>query len=224
MKAIERLKRDHAILRSKLDVLEAGLRMGPATWFVLREVSLTLSRQFTNHMRREEELVMACRKAMHPKMLAEVAVEHHDEPEHLRVINQLFVRERGHTLERIRPELTAVIEGLRCHMTQEERELFPLLERVLGAREPLEAREVSQAHLHECMTVNRIVHDYPTTKPVFERFFVSIPYEGCDCLDEVAWRHGMESQELLDQLEQAIPPGKRSRSDMEKDRERCGCR
>ena len=91
MNAIERLKRDHAILRSKLDVLEAGLRMGPKTWYVLREVCFTLSRQLRNHRQRERDLVMACRKAMKPHGLAEVAVEHRDEPEHLRTINRLFV-------------------------------------------------------------------------------------------------------------------------------------
>ena len=74
MRAIDRLRRDHQILRSKLDVLETALTMGPETWFVLREVCFTLARQLRDHMRREEELVMACRQALHPKVLAEIAV------------------------------------------------------------------------------------------------------------------------------------------------------
>lgn len=44
MEPIARLKRDHRILRSKFDVLESALRMGPETWFVLREVCYSLSR------------------------------------------------------------------------------------------------------------------------------------------------------------------------------------
>ncbi len=225
MSAIERLKRDHAILRSKLEVLEAGLRMGPETWYVLREVCFTLSRQLRDHMQREEDLVMACRKAMKPHVLAELAAEHRDEPEHLRTINRLFVEEHGHTLDRIRPALTEVIQGLRHHMTEEERDLFPILEQALAAREPAnaQAQQPSGAPLHACMTVNSVLHQYPATSGVFEDLFVNIPYEGCDCLDEVAWRRGMDVQELLDRLGQSAlsgsPTGERAQ-----EKEVCACR
>ena len=78
MNAIDRLRRDHTILRSKLDILETALTMGPDVWFVLRETCFTLGRQLRDHIRREEELVAACRKMMNPKVLAEIVVEHHD--------------------------------------------------------------------------------------------------------------------------------------------------
>ncbi len=58
--------------------------------------------------------------------------------------------------------------------------------------------------LEEVMTVNRVLQQYPATRSVFEQLFVNLPFEGADCLDEVAWRHGMEARELLGQLEQAI--------------------
>jgi iron-sulfur cluster repair protein YtfE (RIC family) len=205
MNAVDRLKRDHTILRSKLDVLQSALAMGPETWYVLREVCFTLSRQIRDHIKREEALVARCRKAMTPKALAEVAVEHKDEPAHLRTINRLFVTEHGHSLERIKPALTEVIQGLRRHMDEEERELFPIFERVLGEREPAAAEPTAKpCHVDETMTVNRIVQEFPRTKPVFEQLFVNLPYEGCHCLDEVAWRHGMESQQLLHALEDVI--------------------
>ena len=225
MKAIERLKQDHVILRSKLDVLDAGLRMGPETWYVLREVCFTLSRQLRNHMQREEDLVMACRRAMKPHVLAEIAVEHRDEPELLRTINRLFVEEHGHTLERIRPALTGVIRGLRRHMLAEERELFPVLARELAGRESASAQPQQAAgpRLHECMTVNSVLREYPATRVVFERLFVNIPHEGSDCLDEVAWRRGMESQELLDRLEQSVLPGS-SASELVREHAICACR
>ena len=54
------------------------------------------------------------------------------------------------------------------------------------------------------MTINRIVHEFPSTKPVFDRFSINVPLEGCTCLDEVAWRHGMEAEELLRRLEAVI--------------------
>ena len=253
MQAVERLKRDHTLLRSKLDVVEVALRMvpppgssaeggpreargpsepesgggmGPGVLYVLREVCLTLARQLRDHIKREEELVVACRHALSPPGLAALAVAHRYEPAHLRAINRLFVEEPSHTLERIRPALSAVLQGLRRHMAEEEAELFPLLERVLSARESAHAsvEEASGWHLHECMTVNRVVHDYPTTKEVFERSFIDVSMEGCYCLDEVAWRHGMESRELLEQLEQVIPPGVARASGLEKKREPCECR
>ena len=209
MNAIERLKRDHQVLRTKLDVLEAALGMGPETWFVLREVCFTLSRQLQDHIKREEELVVACRKAMNPKVLAEVAVEHHDEPEHLRTINRLFVSDARDAFERIKPALTEVIHGLRRHMAEEEFELFPILERVLGAQHetPDATAPSSPPRIDEVMTVNRIVQQFPCTKLVFQRLFINIPLEGCTCLDEVAWRHGMESRELLNSLETVIQSG-----------------
>ena len=53
MRTIERLRRDHEILRTKLDVLEGTLRMTPpTTWFILRELCYTLSRQLQGHVRR----------------------------------------------------------------------------------------------------------------------------------------------------------------------------
>ena len=64
MNTVGRLRRDHAILRAKLDVLEAALRMGPEVWYVLREVCFTLARQLRDHIKREEELVAGCRQTM----------------------------------------------------------------------------------------------------------------------------------------------------------------
>ncbi len=204
MKTVDRLRRDHTILRSKLDVLETALQMGPEAWFVLREVCFTLSRQLGDHIKREEDLVAACRKAMNPKVLAEVVVEHHDEPVHLRTINRLFVTTTGHSLAGIRPALCEVIEGLRRHMAEEETELFPILERTLAASESAKATAAEGTQLDECMTVNRVVQAFPRTKEVFERLFVNVPLEGCACLDEVAWRHGMTSEELVKILEGTI--------------------
>lgn len=210
MNTVERLRRDHKILRAKLDLLESALRIGAQTWFVLREVCFTLSRQLRDHIRREEELVAACRSAMNPKVLAEVVVVHREEPQLLQTVNRLFVTEAGQSWERLRPLLTGVIEGLRRHMDEEEAELFPILERMLAEQETVRsAPPKPRSPLDETMTVNRIVQRFPRTKPVFEQFFIHIPTEGCTCLDEVAWRHGMESRELLERLEQAI--------------EACGC-
>lgn len=200
MNAVDRLRRDHKILRAKLNVLESALGMGAETWYVLREVCFTLARQLRDHMKREEALVMACRN---PKVLADIAMEHRDEPEHLRAINRLFAQEKTQVLDRIGPALQAVIQGLRRHMDEEEAELFPLLERQIASLAPPATARAAQG-VDECMTVNRVVHEYPATHRIFEQLFINVPIEGSTCLDEVAWRHGMESRELLKQLEAAI--------------------
>ena len=207
MNAVDRLRRDHQILRTKLSILENALGMGPDAWFVLRELSFTFSRQLVGHIRREEDLVAACRRALDPKVLAELAVEHRDEPAHLRALNQLFLTAQGQSVDQVRPQLMLVISGLRHHMAEEERDLFSILERTL-AQDPAGPRPAPAGRtLDDTMTVNRVIQEHPATEPVFTQLFVNVPHEGCTCLDEVAWRHGMDSGELISRLEQAIRLG-----------------
>jgi hypothetical protein len=59
--------------------------------------------------------------------------------------------------------------------------------------------------LREQMTVNYVLHECPETGEIFENLFVNPAFEGYDCLDEVAWRHGMAVEELIHQLEEAAP-------------------
>lgn len=205
MNAIERLKRDHVLLRAKLNLLEVALAMGQETWFVLRELCHSLARQLQDHIRREEILVGQGRSVLDPQMLGRMHVEHHDEPQRLRTLLKLFVSVPGHSLADIKPVLTDVIGGLRRHMEEEETMLFPVLEQLLAkqpASKPLP--ESAEPALSETMTVNRILHEHPGAQRVFERLFINVPLEGSDCLDEVAWRHGMEGRELISRLEQAL--------------------
>ena len=109
MNAIDRLKRDHKILRSKLDVLEGALSMGSEAWFVLRELCYTLSRQLQDHIKREEKLVKACKDVFREDALTHLTVAHTDEPQLLRRVNRLFVEEHGHSLNAIKPALTTLI-------------------------------------------------------------------------------------------------------------------
>lgn len=203
MNAIERLKRDHTILRAKLDILETAVWMGPGAWYVLRELCFTLARQLQDHIRREEALVAACRKTLDPRILATIDVDHHDEPRQLRTINRLFLEASNHSLTRLRPALLDVILRLRRHMDDEESGLFPILERTVEDV-PMPAVERRLCHTDETMTVNRVVGEFPATKPVFDRLFINLAMEGCDCLDEVAWRHGVDAKDLVVQLDQAI--------------------
>ena len=209
MRAVDRLRRDHEILRTKLDVLEATLRMTPpTTWFILRELCYTLSRQLQDHIRREEELVTVCQQSLSPDVRSHVRLEHDEEPQLLRTVNHLFIEEGGKAIEQVRTVLDELIPRLRRHMEGEEAELFPAIEEMLGDQEKSSAQGASPAvKLHEEMTVNHILHTYPQTKLLLERLFVNVPYEGYDCLDEVAWRRGMDCCQFLDLLEEAITVG-----------------
>ena len=205
MDALERLKRDHVILRAKLSVVEGALTMGPEMWFVLREVCHTLSCQLQDHIKREEELVRACKASLTDEALSHLTVEHKDEPALLRTVNRLFIEDEGHSLVAIKPALTRLIDGLHAHMDEEEAELFPVLEQVLALREASPVREPqATSHVTETMAVNRVLREFPATKQVFDSLFVNVPFEGCDCLDEVAWRRGMETRDLIDKLEEMI--------------------
>ncbi len=69
---------------------------------------------------------------------------------------------------------------------------------------------LAQQMIDETMTVNRLAQKFPVTRRVFEQLFINVPLEGCTCLDEVAWRHGMEARDLINKLEAVITS--------------CGCR
>lgn len=206
MNAIDRLRRDHQILRSKLEVLEAALRLTPpTTWFILRELCYTLSRQLQDHIRREEQLIATCRATLSPNVLAHTQLEHEDEPQLLRTVHHLFVEEGGQALERVRAALNELTPRLRRHMDEEEADLFPVIEQALGDQEASEGQEpLPPVRLCEEMTVNHVLHTYPKTRMLLERLFINVPYEGYDCLDEVAWRRGMDCRQLLVVLEEAI--------------------
>ncbi|MGH7419927.1 MAG: hypothetical protein ACREKB_19320, partial [Candidatus Rokuibacteriota bacterium] len=56
----------------------------------------------------------------------------------------------------------------------------------------------------EAMTVGETLRRFPETQPVFEQLFVRLSLEAYDCLDEVAWRHGVPGEALRAQLNAAI--------------------
>ncbi len=203
MRAIDRLKRDHQLLSTKFALIESALRMGPGSWFVLREMCFSLACQLTDHIRREERVLARCRAVLPSGAREAAALAHRDEPEHLRAINGMFLGPEGSQFSRIEAALLTTIRGLREHMAEEERDLFPAVERFVGAegrQETVPAVGETDA-LEETMSVNRVLREHPETQPVFDRLFINVPYEGCHCLDEVAWRHGMDSRELINQLE-----------------------
>lgn len=203
METLERLRRDHALLRAKLTLVENVLRMGPEAWLALREMSFSLLRQLQDHVAREDALVQRCRCRLDPKVQAPVEAEHEQEPAALQALNDRLLAPVEGDFPKLAAGLTEVIGRLRRHMDVEEATLFPLLEQELAAAP---AASGAPGPLEATTTVNRAVRQFPSTRPVLERLFVNVPLEGCECLDEVAWRHGMEYHELAEALTAALEP------------------
>lgn len=208
MGAIEGLKRDHRLLRSKLDMLRGAVSTAPESWLVLRNGCFTLSRLLQAHCAREHELLTACHAGLERAELAQTVMEHQERLQSLRILNRCFVVEEGPppATKDVCGALTAVVEGLDDELHLQEDELFPALERLVEDRQEGGSHDDHTARpvLSEEQTVTRVVQRYPQTQAVFDRFGVNLAYEGYDDLGEVAWRHGMPGEELLTHLEQAI--------------------
>ena len=191
MDSIERLRQDHDILRAKLRLLEYALRIGPEARYVLRELCYNLGSQLRIHIQREEVLILSSQQALAPEILTHLTAEHHDEPQLLHDLIGLFAQDVPPTWMEISSKLKRFITELRRHLAEEELTLFPILPR--------------GAHLQETMTLNRVIHEYPRTRAIFNEMSIDMASEGCDCLDEIAWRHGIDPGKLLARLETAIP-------------------
>ena len=208
MRTVTRLTRAHQRLRKQLDVLESALWLGAEAWFVLREASFSLSRQLREHIRMEEAALALCRQGPygdHPMGLAVTLVGHDAARHRLQVASWLLSGEPCFSLEGVRPTVAAAIPTLRASMDRQETELFPLLDRALSAQELDRMPPRISARLTDTMTVEQILRRYPKTRLIFERLLISLPLEQYDSVDEVAWRHGMDCQALLQHLERAIP-------------------
>ena len=204
MDAVNRLIREHNFLRSKLRVLESVLEIGQEAWLVLREVSFALWKQLQAHDRREEKIVVACRAALGASPWMPVIADHAAEQQHLLMVRQLFMEEPK-SFKALRPQLDKVMAELYRHMDQQEAELFPMLRHLLALRRPTESNlPPARVALAETMSVQEVISRYPGARGTFEALFIDNRVEGYDCLDEVAWRHGMESQELVTALEEGM--------------------
>lgn len=206
----ERLRRAHERLRTKLMVLESALSLAPDAGFVLRNTAFSLSKQLREHIRFEERAVTACSRTFgcyDETLLARFALDHRQEGQQLRLITQILYRDSSGSWEGLRPTLEAFGQALRRTIDLQETHLFPLLEQTAGRREEPHGRgDPATDPLTETMTLNAVLHQYPQARMVLERHRISLPFEQYDAVDEVAWHHGMSSQELLAQLQQAIAP------------------
>jgi len=204
MDVVDRLTRAHDFLRSQLRLLESALGMDEEARFVSREVSFTFWKELQAHCRREAETFVTCCAALGAGEGTPVMVDHAAEQEALLIVKQLFLK-GPRSFEALRSKLAETTAKLHREMDRQEHELFPVLQHLLAFHDSaeLEAHPVLSA-LTETMSVQDVITRYPKTRNTFETLFIDSRLEGYDCLEEVAWRHGMESHELLTALDEAV--------------------
>jgi len=201
--AINRFTREHRFLRSKLRLLKSALEMGEKAWFTTREVSFTLCKELKAHSRREAEVFLTCRSALGADKWRRLMAA--DRADGLgRLIMKQFFLKPPQVFEALRPRFTRIMAGLCCRMDRQEATLFPVLRCALGLDHPMEstAQPVRSTFI-ETMSVREAIGRHPSAQGTLEGLFINRRSEGHDRLDEVAWRHGMESQDLLTRLEEA---------------------
>lgn len=204
MKTMDRLRLDHLLLCSHLDVLQSAVSMTPQMWLTLRSEYITVSRRLETHSRRERQLVASYLKVCGDKPGVSV-IEHDDPLRSLRTLNPFFIEGRPFgSLQGVYHALKQTVEDLHEQLHAQEMKFFPALEQALASGRLAETQGFIPRSLRGTMTVENVLREYPTTRPVFERFFISLPFEAYECLDEIAHRRGMELDFLLAQLQEAI--------------------
>jgi hypothetical protein len=201
MPTLAALRADHALLRKKLALLESSLQIGPEARLMLRELSFSLLRLLQAHVQREAGAVDAyCHQVPSGRYLLRT-VDHSVEQRLLRTVHEWLLSGLHVPTPMIILRLSQAAEQLTAQMEAQERTVFP----VLGDLEEAGASDAAVPEaIRSSMSVNEVLRRYPQTQPVFEQFHVNRLCDGCDSVDEVAWRHGVELTELLTQLQQAV--------------------
>jgi len=139
MGVTESLRKDHQILRAELRLLEGAMRVAPEAQFVLREMCWSLARMLEDHIWHEAEALRPYSGQIQGLMQARMARDHADQEIILRDVNILLLgRIKAPTSQIVLP-LGHLIDELREHMDEEERELFPVIDRI-AAEQSQESR------------------------------------------------------------------------------------
>lgn len=203
MSVTQSLRRDHQILRAKLKLLEAAMRVAPEAQFALREMCWSLGRMLEMHIQREADTLRPYSNRIRALTQERMAHDHADQRVVLRDVNALLLGGIKAPVSKVVPPLAQLIEELKEHMEEEEKEVFPMVDR-LAAEESLASTTTSELPLiTEAMTVNHVLKVHPKAREIFEAFKVDCDADGCHCLEELYWRRGIDVKALLDTLNQS---------------------
>src|SRR3989338_4181473 len=174
------LRKDHEVLRRKLEFIETALQVAPQSVFVLREMCHSLTKMLDAHIRREEEALAPYTSRIRAILRYREGHDHADQQQVLRDINMMLLAGIKMPTSTVVYRLAHLIEELREHMAQEEREVFPAVDRVeeevpRGAMLPLPPLITEQ------MSANAVMKTFPATRPVFKKYGIRCGCDGCDC-------------------------------------------
>ncbi len=198
MEATRPLRQDHDLLRKKLLLLESALQVAPEARFVLREMCFSLQHLLHDHISRELPVLQRDLPHVRPEDRPPSVADHQDARSLLRTVNELLLGGMRASMPTVVLWLSKLIELLREQMAQQERAAFPALEQAADALPPEVPTAISSG-----MSVNEILQRYPQTERLFEHLRINRLQEGYESVDEVAWHHGMDVSEFLEQLRQA---------------------
>ena len=186
----EFLRRDHAFLRKQLELLEAAMRMAPESQLVLREMCFLLSGMLQEHLRCEEEALPPYRRRLYALHQERLGRPYDTQRTLLAEVNALLLNGLRAPSGEVVGRLTRLIRGLREQMAAEEREVFPLVERLAVPAPPVRT-------IPRDMTVNHVLRIHPRAREIFRTFHIHCDVDGCHCLSELAWRRGTDVETLL---------------------------
>lgn len=194
MESISLLKTDHALLRKKCSMLEMVLQSRPEGRFILSELTHSLLRLLEDHCEREGPVLERYRYQQNIHGAAIAASDHAAERQIIRLVQQLLAARLKSSRALIILRLSQGIEQLQMQMARQERLVFPFID------EAVLAGEAGSVPICESTSVNEVLHRFPTARQVFDELNVNRAEEGSDSVDEVAWRHGANVSDVLDQL------------------------
>ena len=148
MSVTELLMHDHRLLRAELRLLEAAMRMGPDAEAVLGEMCALFARMLEEHIRHEVETLRPYSNRIEALRHEQMACDHADQQIVLRDVNLLLLRGRHTPMSTVGLPLAHLIKELREHMDEEERAVFPLVDRVAeaeGSQAPMLVRDDQSA-------------------------------------------------------------------------------
>jgi iron-sulfur cluster repair protein YtfE (RIC family) len=200
MGATEVLRKDHQLLREKLEFLEAAMQVAPEAQFALREMCWSLARVLDEHIKREEQVLAPYGNRIAALTQYHLAQDHADQRVVLRDVNALLLGGIKTPVSRVMPPLSHLIDELREHMEEEEREVFPVVDRVASEQPQAPPAAPAAPVMTQAMTVNHVLKVHPKAREIFRQFHIDPESDGCHCLDELRWRRGIDVEQLLSAL------------------------
>ena len=198
------IRQDHGLLRKKLTLLGSALQVAPEVPFILREMSFSLHQLLVNHTEREASALGLYHQRLPAGSGGSPAKDHADVQRLLRGVNELLLEGMHALLPEVVARLSEVLKRLEAQMDEQECTVLEFLDHaepspIDGVRRDRDAEAISGS-----MSVNEILQRFPQTMPLFERLRINRLQEGYDSVDEIAWHHGLDVPQLLEQLRKAV--------------------